>query len=117
MVICGTADEDRRLLAESAATDSFPPVDVIISGACVTILADIAGALADDICVYINYDKLVIEGVKRPYYPPCYEMKFLCAERQYRAFKREIRLKAPILKDTIETSFCDGVLKISWMTE
>ena len=112
MVVYGATGD--RQFADTHADTAFPPVDVVVAGGHAHIYADLPGVDSDDVFIYIQYDHLVIEGVKRAKCPPSANRRFLRVERLYKPFKRTIQLHAPVNPDSIRSELTDGVLHITW---
>ncbi len=115
-VVFGTLKKTKEVyIIQNAAKDlSYPPMDTVIKNGELHIWVDVPGVRTEDINVYIRGDLLVIEGVKRAYYPAREVRSFLRVERQNRPFRRVYRVIRPLSYDSITSALQDGVLSISW---
>ncbi|GAB7140982.1 hypothetical protein RsTz2092_09400 [Deferribacterales bacterium RsTz2092] len=101
--------------SEELTDGMFPAMDIIETATYVSIRLDMPGIHRGDVYLSNNGNKLIIEGVKRPYYPECVgERSFLLAERQYKPFRRVFSFDEPIDAKNVSTRLMDGVLNIRW---
>lgn len=87
-----------------------PPVDVVEDDSAFFLYAELPGVAGDDIQVEVAEQNVEISGSRRPV---AEGRHFLRMESSYGPFRRTIVLDREILAEGLDTSFDDGVLRIT----
>jgi HSP20 family protein len=96
---------------QQAATWS-PTVDVSERTDEIVIFVEMPGVHRSDVHITWNDGILVISGVKRQQESDEGPATYLCVERAYGHFRREIALKIPVDQNGAKARLQDGLLKI-----
>ncbi len=98
----------RRWLAEQqAARPATMPVNVRDDNDAFVLTALVPGLKAEDVTIQVLEDVVSIEGQV-----PQMQGDFLLQELSSGAFRRELRLPAPLDADSVEAKIADGILTV-----
>ena len=89
-----------------------PTVDVCERTSEIVIVVEMPGVHRADIQLSWNDGILVISGVKRQTPPDYGVAKYLCVERTYGHFRREISVNLPVDYKEAKAELKDGLMKI-----
>mgnify|MGYP001571758517 CR=1 FL=1 len=89
-----------------------PLIDVFSTDDCIVIEMEMPGVKKEDIEVSFMQNVITIKGIK---YECCYDkkMKFVCMERSFGRFCKNIELNSPIDTARLKAVYMDGILKIT----
>jgi HSP20 family protein len=90
----------------------IPTVDVCERPKEILILVEIPGVVRSDVQLVWNDGVLVISGLKRQQGDDEADANYLCVERAYGNFRREISIKIPVDHKNAKAELKDGLLKI-----
>jgi HSP20 family protein len=94
------------------ATTWIPTVDVCERADEIVILVEIPGVDRSDMQIAWNEGLLIISGLKRQRPSGRDVAKYLCVERSYGQFRREIAIKIPIDYKNAKAELKNGLLRI-----
>jgi len=89
-----------------------PPLDLYETKEHIVIEADLPGIEPDDVEVSFSRSVLTIEGMKREKVNEPERVNYLCMERSFEAFRRFIRITAPVNPNGMTAVYARGVLTI-----
>ena len=89
-----------------------PMVDVCERETEIVIFVEMPGVDKSDIQLSWNNGVLIISGHKRQQLPGRETARYLCVERAYGQFRREIEINIPIDRKAAKADLKDGLLKI-----
>ncbi len=91
------------------AEKDFPPLDIYERSNEIMVLIDMPGVDPEDILIKIYKDEFILEGVKKqePNQPGAV---YLCMERQFKGFRRKIRLPSEVEPDRATARYQNGVI-------
>jgi HSP20 family protein len=89
-----------------------PVIDVLESPDDVTLRVELPGVNKEDIRLRWRDGLLAITGVKPRQVAPEAGMRYLCVERQYGEFRRDIAIGTPIDFERCSARLVDGLLHI-----
>jgi HSP20 family protein len=95
------------------ATTWVPTVDVCERADEIVILVEIPGVDRSDMQIAWNEGFLIISGLKRQRPSGRDVAKYLCVERSYGHFRREIAIKIPIDYKNAKAELKNGLLRIN----
>lgn len=99
-------------LAEDAAINWSPRLDVSESDKAIEVVADLPGLDKEDIKVSLDGDLLIIKGEKKEEKEKK-DKQYHTIERRRGSFYRSMRLPVEVESDKIEASFKKGVLTLN----
>lgn len=88
-----------------------PLTDIYETDEELVIEADLPGVNTEDVSVKVYEDLLIIEGIRREI---CEEtnLKYFCMERDFKEFRRVLKLPAPVNTMAGEAFYIGGVLTV-----
>ena len=89
-----------------------PMVDVCERETEIVIFVEMPGVDKSDVQLLWNNGVLIISGHKRQQLPGRGAARYLCVERAYGQFRREIDINIPIDRKAAKADLNDGLLKI-----
>ena len=89
-----------------------PTVDVCERADEIVIFVEMPGVQRSDVQLAWNDGLLIISGVKRQVQPDYGTAKYLCVERTYGQFRREIEIDIPVDYKQAKAELKDGLMKI-----
>ena len=89
-----------------------PMVDVCERETEIVIFVEMPGVEKSDVQLSWNQGALIISGQKRQHMPRRGVARYLCVERAYGQFRREIEINIPIDRKAAKADLKDGLLKI-----
>ena len=89
-----------------------PTVDVCERPAEIVIFVEMPGVERSDVQLSWNEGVLVISGQKRQHPPGKGVATYLCVERSYGQFRREITINVPIDHKSAKAELKDGLMRI-----
>jgi len=93
-----------------ADTCEYPAINVHETGDVIEIRALLPGVTVEAVNLELHDRDLIISGERKPENG---KHAYIRREREYGAFKRAIRLSAPVVPDRIEAQLKDGVLHVT----
>ncbi len=93
------------------AEKGFPPVDIYEKSDSIIVLIDMPGVDIKDILLKIYRNELMLEGVKRKGQQE--QGAYLCVEREFRCFRRRIKLPAEVLPERGLAKYQNGVIIVT----
>ena len=103
--------EPLRNLGQSVADWFAPRSDASSMEDYYEINVELPGVKAENVDVSVHENSLQVSGEKSSHREET-GRAFFFSEREYGAFQRTFRLPADADQDTIDASFCDGVLRL-----
>jgi HSP20 family protein len=97
---------------ERRATTWIPNVDVCERADAVIIFVEMPGVERSDVHLSWNEGVLTIYGQKRQQTPERGRATYLCLERSYGQFRREITINLPIDHKSAKAELRDGLMRI-----
>jgi len=97
----------------SQAATWAPTVDVCEREAEIVILVEMPGVARADVQLAWSDGHLIISGLKRQRPSGSGVAKYLCVERAYGPFRRELSIKIPIDHKNAKAELNDGLLRIT----
>ena len=91
------------------AEKDFPPLDIYERQSEIMILIDMPGVDPSDILIKIYKDEFILEGIKRQS-PELQNAVYLCMEREFKGFRRKIRLPSEVDPNKATAKSHDGVI-------
>ena len=91
------------------AEKDFPPLDIYERQSEIMILIDMPGVDPSDILIKIYKDEFILEGIKRQS-PELQNAVYLCMEREFKGFRRKIRLPSEVDPNKATAKYHDGVI-------
>ena len=98
---------------EPHATTWTPIVDIFERPTEVVILVEMPGVDRSDVQLSWNDGILIIAGRKRQQLPERGKARYLCVERPYGQFRREITVNIPVDRKRAKAELKNGLLRIS----
>ncbi len=93
------------------AEKGFPPVDIYEKSDSIILLIDMPGVELRDVLLKIYRDELMLEGVKRKEKQE--QGSYLCVEREFRCFRRRIKLPAEVVPERGLAKYRNGVIIVT----
>ena len=98
---------------QHAATTWAPTVDVCERADQIVVFVEMPGVERSDVQVAWNEGVLIISGIKRQRPSNRGIANYLCVERAYGQFRREIAVRIPVDPKSAKAELKNGLLKIS----
>jgi HSP20 family protein len=89
-----------------------PMIDVCERETEIVIFVEMPGVDKSDVQLSWNQGVLIISGQKRQHLPPRGRSRYLCLERAYGQFRREIEINIPIDRKAAKAEMEHGLLRI-----
>jgi HSP20 family protein len=89
-----------------------PMVDVCERDTEIVIFVEMPGVDKSDVQLSWNQGVLIISGQKRQHVPGSGRSRYLCLERAYGQFRREIEINVPIDRKAAKAELDNGLLRI-----
>ncbi|RMG72825.1 MAG: Hsp20/alpha crystallin family protein [Nitrospirae bacterium] len=93
------------------AEKAFPPVDVYEKPGELIVIIDMPGVDVRDVLIKIYRDELLLEGVKKKQQEEL--VNYLCVEREFRSFRRRIKLPAEVVPERGLAKYQNGVIIVT----
>ena len=98
---------------EPRAATWTPIVDVLERPTEIVVLVEMPGVNRSDVQLSWNEGILIIAGCKRQQLPERGKARYLCVERPYGQFRREITVNIPVDRKRAKAELKNGLMRIS----
>lgn len=96
---------------EHAASQWYPPMDVVDAGTAYVVRLEVPGMRKDDFRLGFRDNTLTIRGERRRE-DEAERMSFLRMEMEYGEFHREVQFQQTVKREAVQAHYQEGILKV-----
>ena len=108
----GVAWPGSGALAQSGASNVYPPVNLYENGADFVLMAEVPGVRQEDLDVTIEANRITLRGERKVEYPAVEGTSVHRRERESGFFRRAFEFPVPVDAEKAEAVYRDGILRI-----